>query len=77
MAEKRESNRRSIGKLTVVIDCSEALKGLKAITREAKNATAALKELEEQQSRMNASPITTKQIGKDLDLLKLTRGTGR
>lgn len=48
MAEKRESNKRSIGQLTVDIDCSEALKGLKAIAREAKKATRALKELEEQ-----------------------------
>lgn len=39
--------KRSIGNLTVDIDCSEALKGIKAITREAKNATAALKELDE------------------------------
>jgi hypothetical protein len=67
MAEKRESNgcpvcgmtkqcrcyvpKKSIGKLTVDIDCSDALKGLKAVTREAKKATAALKELEEQQSK--------------------------
>jgi NAD-dependent SIR2 family protein deacetylase len=71
------NNATPFEKLTVDIDCKEALKGLKAVTREAKKATAALKELEEQQSRMNASPITTKQIGKDLDFLKLTRDTGR
>ncbi len=50
MAKKRESN---IGSLKVDIDCSDALKGLKAVTREAKNATAALKELEEQQDKIN------------------------
>jgi hypothetical protein len=44
---------RSVGALTVEIDCSDALKGLKAVTREAKKATAALKELEEQQAKMN------------------------
>ncbi|USK56564.1 hypothetical protein LIS82_08870 [Cytobacillus solani] len=47
MAEKRESNKRSIGSLVVDIDCSEALKGLKAVTREAKKAAAALKEVED------------------------------
>lgn len=47
MAEKRESNKRSIGSLVVDIECSEALKGLKAVTREAKKAAAALKEVED------------------------------
>jgi diaminopimelate decarboxylase len=51
MAEKLESNNRTIGQLTIDIDCSGALKGLKAITREAKKATQALKELEEQQKK--------------------------
>lgn len=40
------SESKSIGKLT--IDASDTIKGLKAIQREAKKATAALKELEEQ-----------------------------
>ncbi len=38
---------KSIGTITVDIDCSHAIKGLKAIQREAKKATAALRELEE------------------------------
>lgn len=36
----------SIGKLRVDINCSDALTGLKAVQREAKKATAALKEFE-------------------------------
>lgn len=41
-----EPKKRSVGELTVDIDCSDALKGLKAIQREARKATATLKELE-------------------------------
>jgi hypothetical protein len=51
MAEKRESNDLSV---KVNVDCTDALTGLKAVTREAKNATAALKELEEQQEKMKS-----------------------
>jgi hypothetical protein len=51
MAEKRESNISAL-KVKVDVDCSEALKGLKALTRAAKRATAALKELDEQQSKI-------------------------
>jgi hypothetical protein len=43
------------------VDCSEALKGLKAVTRAAKKATAALKELEEQKKmfgKLSEIPIT-------------------
>ncbi|MFD2133327.1 hypothetical protein ACFSKI_19110 [Pseudogracilibacillus auburnensis] len=43
---------KSIGTLTVDIDCSDALKGLKAVQREARKATAALKELEVKQNNM-------------------------
>jgi hypothetical protein len=50
MAEKRESNDLSV---KVNVDCSEALTGLKAVTRESKKATAALKELEDQQEKMS------------------------
>lgn len=50
MAEKRESNDVTV---KVNVDCSQALTGLKAVTREAKKATAALKELEEQQEKMD------------------------
>ncbi|UOQ93405.1 hypothetical protein MUO14_24050 [Halobacillus shinanisalinarum] len=38
--------KKSVDKLTVDVDCSDALKGLKAVQREAKKATAALKELD-------------------------------
>lgn len=48
----KPSSGRSIGTLKVDIDCSDALTGLKAIQREAKKATAALKELEVQQDSM-------------------------
>lgn len=41
-----ESISRELDGLTVKIDVSEALTGLKALTREAKRATAALRELE-------------------------------
>lgn len=45
------------GKLTLDIDCSNIIKGLKAIQREAKKATHALRELEEQQDDMINLPI--------------------
>jgi D-serine deaminase-like pyridoxal phosphate-dependent protein len=60
MAEKRESNKSS-GTISVDIDCSEALKGLKAVTREAKKATSALQELEEQQKRIGLVPKLVKE----------------
>jgi hypothetical protein len=56
MAEERESNKSNIGTISVDIDCSDALKGLKAVTREAKKATSALQELEEQQKRIGLVP---------------------
>ncbi len=59
VAEMRESN-KAIGKLHVDIDCSDALKGLKAVTREAKRATSALQELEEQQKKVGLSPSFVK-----------------
>jgi hypothetical protein len=61
MAEKRESNKGSSGTISVDIDCSEALKGLKAVTREAKKATSALQELEEQQKRIGLVPKLIKE----------------
>lgn len=41
-----ESSSRELSDLAKKIDVSEALTGLKALTREAKRATAALRELE-------------------------------
>jgi hypothetical protein len=72
MAEKRESNNLYV---KVNVDCTEALTGLKAVAREAKKATAALKELEEQQSKVNDLPITT--IAKNLDFRNKARSTVR
>lgn len=46
-SEVESDTRRSIGQLTVDLDCSEALTGLKALQREARKATQALRELEE------------------------------
>lgn len=45
---------KNLSALSVSLDveCSEALKGLKAVTRAAKEATAALKELGEQQNNL-------------------------
>ncbi|WP_181349407.1 hypothetical protein [Thalassobacillus sp. CUG 92003] len=45
--EPPESKRKSVGELTVDLDCSEALTGLKAVQREAKAAARALKDVEE------------------------------
>ncbi|ADU30993.1 hypothetical protein [Evansella cellulosilytica] len=64
----QQNLKQSIGKLTVDIDCSDALKGLKAIQREAKKATAALKELEEQQKK---SANINAQIVPSIDLPKI------
>lgn len=47
----------NVGELTIDVDVSDALKGLKAITREAKKATEALKELEEQQKKMRGQHV--------------------
>lgn len=71
MAEERESNTSSL-KVKLELDCAEALKGLKAVTRAAKKATAALKELEEQQIKMNESKeivmnLDGRQIGKIME----------
>ena len=44
---------KSPGTLTVDLDCSDAIKGLKSIQREARKATAALKEFEEQKRITN------------------------
>ncbi|SMQ75939.1 hypothetical protein SAMN05444673_2576 [Bacillus sp. OV166] len=49
--KKRETNFGAL-KVKIDVDCSYALKGLKAVTREAKRATEALKELEQQQKNM-------------------------
>lgn len=43
--------KRSVGSLTIDVDCSDAIKGLKAVQREAKKATAALKELNQQKKK--------------------------
>jgi hypothetical protein len=48
-----ENRSTCVGALTVDVNCSDALIGLKAVTREAKKATDALKELEEQQEKMS------------------------
>jgi DNA-directed RNA polymerase subunit RPC12/RpoP len=53
------SNCKSL--IGINVDCSEALTGLKAVTREAKKATAALKELEDQQEKMSRQPIRYKE----------------
>ena len=47
----------SAGTMTVDVDVSDALKGLKAVQREARKAIAALKELEAQQDKMAYLPI--------------------
>jgi hypothetical protein len=94
MAEMRESNKELVEgrdyikplsglNIKVNVDCSEALKGLKAITREAKKATAALKELEVAQKNqsknitINISPntatISAKELEEQLNKLKLNK----
>jgi Zn-finger nucleic acid-binding protein len=57
IAKYQQSNSKNLSSLRVKIDidCSDALKGLKAVTRAAKKATDALKELEEQQSKLAKS----------------------
>jgi hypothetical protein len=58
MADSRESNN---GVRIITVDCSDALKGLKAVTREAKKATTALQELEEQQKKIGFVPKLVKE----------------
>ncbi len=59
MAEERESNKRSVGQLRIDVDCSEAMRGLKAVTREAKRATAALEKLEEKRKQLQDMDVLT------------------
>lgn len=63
MAEERESNKLRV---KVDVDCEDALKGLKAITREAKNATDALKYLSEQKAIQSRELGGLKQIADKL-----------
>jgi hypothetical protein len=44
----KKQKQKPVGEIKVDIDVSDALKGLKAVQREARKATAALKELDEQ-----------------------------
>jgi hypothetical protein len=81
MAERRESNISALN-VKVNVDCSEALKGLKALTRAAKKATTALKELDEQVQKgfsTNNNTITPvnldgKEIAKAINKVKLMEG---
>jgi hypothetical protein len=57
MANERESSNKGIRTISVDIDCSSALKGLKAVTREAKKETSALQEFEEQKKRVGLPVI--------------------
>ncbi|EOO19991.1 hypothetical protein [Bacillus cereus] len=51
--KSRELNASNSLQVNVELDASEAIKGLKAIQREAKVATKALRELEEAQKAVN------------------------
>ncbi|WP_066316930.1 hypothetical protein [Bacillus sp. FJAT-29814] len=76
MAEKRESNKEKYPeavkplsnslKVKLELDCTEALKGLKAVTRAAKKATAALKELEEQINKQSNHSVNVNLNGQEI-----------
>lgn len=77
----REVRPKSVGELTIDVDCSEALKGLKAIQREARKATQALKELEVQKKSVSLFPdhkcrrcgenkLTLKSLGENIKGIK-------
>lgn len=51
MADKQSSEGKNVGTVTINADVSDALKGLKAVQREVKKTTAALKGVQEQQKR--------------------------
>lgn len=51
--EYTEHDSKSVGDLKVDLDVSDALTGLKAVQREARKATAALREFELQQTKMH------------------------
>lgn len=61
--KKLNEQARSIGELTAVIDIPDALKGMKAVQREARKATAALKEFEEQQKKDKYLVIELDELG--------------
>ena len=51
------------GSLSLDIDCSDAIKGLKSVQREAKKATAALKELGNEQTKEHMLVIKLDEMG--------------
>lgn len=53
---------KSAGQIKLDVDCEDALKGLKAVQREAKKATAALKELEATEAIMTQGKLLTIQL---------------
>lgn len=67
-----ESNGKPVGdiSLKIDVDVSEALTGLKAVQREAKEATKALRELEAERTRkpLRLSEIPTKQLHDELSI---------
>lgn len=58
--------------LTMNIDFSESLKGLKAIQREARKATAALKELEKQKKRNISLPACRRCGSSNIEIEEVT-----
>ncbi|MEW5321324.1 hypothetical protein V2J23_04050 [Geobacillus thermoleovorans] len=78
MAEMRESNKRSVGTLTVDVDVdvSEALKGLKALKREANEALKVLQQLakfldeNEDVAKNLISVFTTKELEEEIEKRK-------
>jgi predicted CopG family antitoxin len=67
------SNKKDNTSLSIAIhvDCSEALKGLKAVTRETNRASAALKELETQQKKTCEIHMNTLTINNESDVKKI------
>lgn len=66
MADKHEQS-REVGSLYV--DVSEALSGLKAVQREAREAAKALRELEEAQSKAEGLSLSDETIAKLRDVI--------
>ncbi|NIK10912.1 hypothetical protein [Alkalibacillus almallahensis] len=62
--EQKDS--KSVGKFTLDMDCSEALKGLKAVQREARNATQSLAEFERKADQVLNKEITISMNGTDV-----------
>lgn len=64
--EVNQPSKKSIGEIKIDVDCSDALKGLKAVTREVKKVSAALEELDRLKEHTKAIGISVHLNGNEI-----------